>query len=836
MIKYNSGVLGLNKGLLLGFFSDIGEFFAAWFDNIPKIIYMLFTAFSSAIDAMQSLVRKLAGLDTYYSATTGEAFTRRDPLSEFIFGILGIGNSSSSYKALNTVFWSLSIFGLIMLVVCTMVAMIKSHYSEDYAGTNPWKFIYTAIKAVLTYAVIPIVMVLGLQLSSFILRTLDNITSSTAGEEEIRSVYGANANEIFVGEIMTGTDDKSYIYYDFFGEGQPTNNTPFGSFLFKAAAYSCNRVRAGLDSSYEQARTITVSGNQIFGDSNCQAYSSLTSSSDKQEYVAYQIDYAFCNNLHVNGSLSIGALDTAFPDVVYNSTADVFGSSSSAIHSFSKYNVSAVWFFYDLWRFNFIVAFGGGVTIFGVLLSIIVGLMTRLIKGAALFLIYPSILGLAPLDNFKAFKNWGSTLLQQILMAFGAIVGMNILLLILPYLQNIAFFKIGIIDSIISMVLLIVGLTMTKDFISMVAGFAGGADANTVGGGLKSEVAGTIKKGASITGKLTGATVSGGVAITKGAVSGGIKIGKAISHKRKAHAIDKLESGKMRKVGALALTDTIDNAVKAAKTGKSTSNTNLKAAAAAKKAINKAKASGINDQTKLDSIGREAAKESLKNQAGFIKDKKGNTKSLYESLKNQEEGFVKSLDKDRAKEVKKYKRAQNYQDQVASGKLQLKRNDDGTYATHGFKRNIGKAFAIPTLGFAKNIAGIGKKIAKEFNSISVGKTMAKSFMGVLGGLGQATGADKLVGGLKDVLKGSFTFVKKNEEPKLEGDKLHADIGKKQREEMAKQTAVLKQILESQKDLKQAQTKNTEELKKFTSKPQSNSNPTSSNKNNNRSNP
>ena len=178
----------LNKGLLLGFMDNLKDFVASWFDVIPKIIYFLFTAFSSGIDAMQALIRKLAGLDTYYSAETNEVFSQKDPLTEFIYGILGVGNSSTAYKALNTVFWSLTIFGLIMLVVSTMVALIKSHYSEDSAGTNPWKYIYTAIKAVLTYAIIPFVMILGLQLSSFILRTLDNVTGSNSNVEQIKTI------------------------------------------------------------------------------------------------------------------------------------------------------------------------------------------------------------------------------------------------------------------------------------------------------------------------------------------------------------------------------------------------------------------------------------------------------------------------------------------------------------------------------------------------------------------------------------------------------------------------------------------------------------------------
>lgn len=329
----------MNKGLLLSF----TEILMGIVDIIPKVVYFLFTAFSSAIDALQALIRKLAGLDTYYSATTGEAFNQTDPLTEFIYGILGIGNSSATYKALNTVFWSLAVFAVIMLVVTTMIAMIKSHYNEDYAGTNPWKYIYTAIKAVLTFAVIPLVMIFGLKLSSFVLVTLDNITASTATEEQIKEVYGSEATDIFVAGTMKGTDEKSYVHYDIFNFGDPTNNTPMGSMLFRAAAYGCNRARSG-NVPYTVFQNVETGSKQIFGSDSSQEFSSLTSAEEKQEYIAYQIDYAFCNHLHLASGISISALDSTFQgEVAYDRFLDIFNVKDN-IPSFSKYNVSLVWF------------------------------------------------------------------------------------------------------------------------------------------------------------------------------------------------------------------------------------------------------------------------------------------------------------------------------------------------------------------------------------------------------------------------------------------------------------------------------------------------------------
>ena len=202
-----------NHSLLLGFF----DWVISLLDNIPRVVYFFFAAFTSGIDALQCMIRKLAGLDIYWTKSVSsdangtvvdKAVFGQDPLTEFIYGILGIGDSSVAYKALNTVFISLSIFALIVLAVTTMVAIIKSHYSEEYQNTNPWKYIYTAIKSVLTYAILPVVVVIGLQLSGLILRTLDNITSGTSAEK-IVGIYGNNVvQNHFVSQEIPGSGGK----------------------------------------------------------------------------------------------------------------------------------------------------------------------------------------------------------------------------------------------------------------------------------------------------------------------------------------------------------------------------------------------------------------------------------------------------------------------------------------------------------------------------------------------------------------------------------------------------------------------------------------------------
>ena len=88
--------------LNLGLWGKIGTIL----DIFPKVIYLLYASVSSAVDALQALIRKLAGLDFYYQTVAGETnlVANTDPLTEFIYGILGFGDSAPVYQALNTVF------------------------------------------------------------------------------------------------------------------------------------------------------------------------------------------------------------------------------------------------------------------------------------------------------------------------------------------------------------------------------------------------------------------------------------------------------------------------------------------------------------------------------------------------------------------------------------------------------------------------------------------------------------------------------------------------------------------------------------------------------------
>ena len=504
-------------------------------DAIPKLIYLLYACVASAVDAMQLLVRRLCGLDLYIN-NAGEVVRDQDPLTEFINGILGIGDTSGAMQALNTTFWSLTIFALILLSLTTIVAIIKSHYNEDVGKTSPAKILYGAFKSILTFFIVPAAVVIGLQLSSLLLRTLDDITAGTTDSATIEGIYGSGNRQRFAPYTSgyEGDTFSSYGGYDMFGIGQPATNSPISGQLFRAAAYNCNRFRTGgytLDNINGDGPSMSMGG--LFGQGP-----SYEAAADKMEYVAYQVDYAFINNLQLSSSYNYNTLKANANDTENGARIrHLEFAFDRSLDSFSKYDVAFVWVYYDLWNFNFIVGFAGAISAFGIMISIIIGLMMRLIKSAAMFLIYPPLLGLAPMDDFKAFKSWSNEFIKQILSAFGAIVGLNLLFLILPYVQQISFFDIGLLDAIVNCVFLITGLIMAKDFISMVAGFVGGGDVFSTGDGAKGQVAKTMGTGVKM-------AVGAGAAVTAVGLAPGMVAGRIAFRERAKRKISDINDAK----------------------------------------------------------------------------------------------------------------------------------------------------------------------------------------------------------------------------------------------------------------------------------------------------
>lgn len=542
-----------------GIMQNLVDFITGFFAFIPQIVYFFYTSAASLLDVLQYLVRKLAGLDVYY---VNGVRTSGDIVTDFLKGIVGI-NKSTAYSALSTVFWSLVIFGVILLILTSIVSIIKAHYNYDANKSNPFTILRGALKSLATMAIVPIVAIFGVYLSQILLMTLDQITSPTSAtalsatfeQEAVNKFASASyTSKSSDNDTETGEDEKKigdvYTRYDYFSAGGYTKTPTFSGMMFRVAAYNCNRVRSGYYTANDGASNTYWDNMGVFYVQNNDA--------NPHEVIAAQIDYAFVNNLKfkdeyvhkkvdVDGKTESDWLSTSLRWGV----SATFSAGLYNVKSFSKFNVGLVFYYYDLWSFNSILGFAGVFLSAVTLGNIVFGLMGRLIQVVALFIVYPAFIGIMPLDDGSAFGKWRKEFMSNILMAFGAIVGMNIFFLILPFFNELSFFNVALLDGIANMIIILAGLTMVKTFMTFLSGAIGGGDANSTGANLRTETTNAAMKGMSGTLKASGLGVKIAGAGIKGAATGvaaiGRKAGEGASKHKIAKEYNKLHSSDPKK-------------------------------------------------------------------------------------------------------------------------------------------------------------------------------------------------------------------------------------------------------------------------------------------------
>lgn len=515
-----------------GLWTKIQDFITGIFAIIPQFIYFFYTCIASLLDMLQFLIRKLVGLDVYY---VNGVETEGDILSQLINGVLGI---NGNYSALSTVFWSMIIFGVMILILGIIIAIIKAHYNYDAQKARPSFIIGKALKSVALMAVVPIVSVLGVYLSNIFLKALDSFTS-TSSSGTVAEVFSSSTGNYQT--TFEAREDEwgnpTYVSYDFFGSDAPTASSPISGILFKATAHDCNRVRYGGYTAASGGAGLSPSDGQW---SNCGIFSSNFSSPEEQkEAVASMIDYAFANNLRLaepqTASILKGESITLISSFRYLQSA-VWYLGTIQFKSFSKFNVGLVWYYYNLWQFNILVGFIGVIIALVLMSNIVFGVILRLLECTALMICLGPVVGMSPLEDGAAFKEWRKLFTSDVLAGYGAIAGMNLSFMILPYMQELKFFNSVVLNSIMEMIIAIVLLIAVKQVVGLISGFVGGGDAAAIGKDVKANVTAGAKQAGEKAGKVAGIVVKimKLIPVTKAAATAADKGMKKIKEIKKA--------------------------------------------------------------------------------------------------------------------------------------------------------------------------------------------------------------------------------------------------------------------------------------------------------------
>lgn len=521
----------------------IKDFLMGWFNLIPKLMYFLCVTCMSVIDAMQLLVRKLAGLDVYYVDGVAQ---EGDIAISFIKSIF---TENSSYPAIKNAFWALVVFGFILLIVTTIISVIRQEYMPG--GDNAKAgIVNNFFKSIFLFLIVPVSCIFGIMILDVVLVAVDGVLNNSVLTTSGVVSEITNLDSKLKSEPSTN-GKQTYVYYDIFGSPTPCTSTTFSGTMFKTVAYSANRVR--LNDVYDEntfAQGLFNGSISNFG---------LFTLSDRESN-AELIDIAFASNFYLKNPVQV---ELGFMEETCSSGPFWKLKNGDTIENFSKYNVRLVYYFYDLWQFNFLIGFAFFVITIKIFSNLIFGLFKRTIEMVGLFIVSPPIIAIMPLDGGKAFGKWREGFMSKALSAVASIVGLNVVMIVLPYLNSIALFEFKILNLIISSLFIIVGLSVIETFLAMVSKMVGAEDVNKVGSETVGKVGDLVSKSALLTASVAGTalkfTPAGAAAsaaarkATAGVKAGAKAIGKKLSENEKFKNLQaKIFTSKKQKNDALA--------------------------------------------------------------------------------------------------------------------------------------------------------------------------------------------------------------------------------------------------------------------------------------------
>lgn len=419
-----------------------------------EVLYSIGLTLLSLVDFFQAFFNALCGLGTYYD--NGVA-VQGDPILSLI-----------TNKAVLQVFLALTIVAVIMLILTTIIAMVRTEFTTEGAKNTKGNIIGSALKSLAMFFVVPAACVFGIILSSGLLKAVYNATS--------------------------GGD-----------------NVTAGAMVWYASSYNANRVRLESEGNtipnpitFYEDNWLNTSDSKWSVDFNI----NQGSDSERREAVANAIDNAFKNRMPMSSG---GPTDLAW-DEGYTFTDLMVGETNST-PVYSYRNVALTEVYYSIRSMNFITMYlGGGIGIYIMFIAAF-GLIIRLYKCAVLFMISAPITALTPLDGGAAYKNWRKLMIGSVLSAFSVVVAFNLIFLLIPIVSNINIFNpngaMAFVatpwNRLVSLIFVLTGLYSIKETSKWVASMLGIEDPLAAGSEIAGKVMGTVGK----IGTVAGASVAG---------------------------------------------------------------------------------------------------------------------------------------------------------------------------------------------------------------------------------------------------------------------------------------------------------------------------------------
>lgn len=463
----NLGLIDSALNWLIGALTTLLQLIINWTIDLfilifAEFFYSIGLTLLSFVDFFQAFFNALCGMGTYWDSN-GVKYVDQDPILSLV-----------TNQTVLQVFLALTIVAIIMLILTTIIAMVRTEFTTEGAKNSKGTILGSALKSLAMFFIVPAACVLGIVLSNGLLNAVYNATSGG-------------------------------------------NNVSAGAMVWYASSYNANKVRNDNDFY-----------NEHWGSGIEDKYSKdfkLTGSADtNRETIAMMIDEAFKNrSLVITSDLKnlLGTESYSFTDLMSENTTDT-GLTSSV---YSYRNVTLTSEYYTIRSMNFLVMFmGGGIAVYIMFIAAF-GLIIRLYKVAILFMVSAPITALTPLDGGAAYKNWRKLMIGSVASAFSVVVAFNLIFMLIPLMDNINLFNptlavAGVWNRLVNLLFVLTGLYSIKETSKWVSSMLGIEDPLAAGGEIAGKVMGTV-------GKMGTIAATGGAAIGASLLSTGARLKSA---------------------------------------------------------------------------------------------------------------------------------------------------------------------------------------------------------------------------------------------------------------------------------------------------------------------
>ena len=423
-----------------------------------EIFYIIGILFFGVIDILQSVFRKLAGLDVVYY---GSKAVNGDILTSIL----------RSQIVMDTMI-AVAVFAIALVIIATIVQMIRTEYTTEGSKNSKESIFAKGLKSLVMFILIPVVCFFGIRVSNYLLQAIDYATSSTGS----RSLSGA----VFAASVV----DANRISANMEGE-------------FSITDITITNLLVSLFAGDKQSAHMGKEGGRVYVKGFKETLSVTDANNDSKN--------------RSNLGKKIDELMTMPSDTAKTANSGGYGDGILVTGKLNYMNITAVSFFYAFSKMNFLIMYVGAFMVLQALFNASMGMVVRMYKVTALFILAPAAIGLQPLDDGAAYKKWRTGFISNVLSAYGVIIALNLFFAIAGVVSGISLWDPEIklyysLNRFMQALFVVVGATQIKGLAKMIGDMIGAANAMEEG----QAAVGEVGKLAASAGKFAGGVAKGG--------------------------------------------------------------------------------------------------------------------------------------------------------------------------------------------------------------------------------------------------------------------------------------------------------------------------------------